>query len=72
MCTYVFLSNVDNVRPLEGQERTRIVLRARCKDDDKDGDELEWLARNKRAPTRVWGSHHKGSGVSEHYGIPTP
>ncbi len=33
MCTYVFLSNVDNVRPLEGQERTPIVPRALCELD---------------------------------------
>ena len=50
------MSDIKDFRPLEGQECTRIVLRARCKDDDEDGDELEWLARNKRAPphtTRV-------------------
>ena len=51
------MSDIKDFRPLEGQEcTTRIVLGTPCKDDDEDGDELEWLARNKRAPphtTRV-------------------
>jgi hypothetical protein len=47
------LSDIKDFRPLEGQEcTTRIVIRARCNDDDEDGDELEWLARNKPAPTQ--------------------